>query len=333
MDSTTSHPSRRRAIGILAAAAGLPLLPFDSQAGRGAALVEWRGTALGAAASLLIHHHDQGEAQRAIKRAVAEVARLESLFSLYRRDSTLVRLNERGVLEAPPPELVDLLQACGEWHRITSGAFDPTVQPLWRLYAEHFSRGAGGVPGQHEIDDVLARVGYRHVLVNRDRIVFGRRGMSLTLNGIAQGYITDRVVSLLHSEGITQSFIDMGEGRAIGARPDGIPWRVMIADPVTPGQTVGHVPIVDRAIATSASNGFRFDADGRFNHLFDPRSGTCAVRYQCVTVVAPTATAADAFSTGCNLMSLTEIVAAVSERPELEVRLVTGHGELLSIRA
>ncbi|WP_119419707.1 FAD:protein FMN transferase [Desertibaculum subflavum] len=333
MDSATSHPSRRRAIGILAAAAGLPLLPLGAAAERGATLVEWRGTAMGAVASLLIHHHDRAEAQRFIGRAVAEVARLEAIFSLYRRDSALVRLNERGVLEAPPPELVALLQACGAWHQITGGAFDPTVQPLWRLYAEHFSRGAGGVPGQQQIDRMLGRIGFQHVLANRDRIVFARRGMALTLNGIAQGYITDRVVELLRVGGITQSFVDIGEGRAIGARPDGAPWQVAIADPVAPGQTIGRLPIVNRAVATSSASGFRFDMEGRFNHLLDPRSGACATRYRSVTVVASTATDADAFSTGCSLISRAEIEAVVRERPELEVRLVTGEGHMLTITA
>jgi thiamine biosynthesis lipoprotein len=333
MMTTASRLSRRRTIGILAAAAGLPLLPLGAVAGQGASLVEWRGTAMGAVASLLIHHHDRAEARRIIGRAVAEVARLEAVFSLYRRDSALVRLNGRGVLEAPPLEMVELLQACGEWHQITGGAFDPTVQPLWRLYAEHFSKAAGDGPVQAEIDGVLAHIGFQHVLANRDRIVFARRGMALTLNGIAQGYITDRIVALLRSEGITQSFVDMGEGRGIGARADGAPWQVAIADPLTPGQTIGRVPIVDRAIATSSGNGFRFDAGGRFNHLLDPRSGACAVRYRSVTVVAPTATAADAFSTGCNLMSLAEIESAVRERPELDVRLVTDRGEMLVVAA
>jgi thiamine biosynthesis lipoprotein len=333
MAKTSSSPTRRRVIGILAAAAGLPLLPHTASAGRGSELVEWRGTVMGAMARLLIHHHDRSEAQRIIDGALAEVARLEAVFSLYRQDSSLTQLNARSVLEAPPAELVDLLNECGEWHRLSQGAFDPTVQPLWRLYARHFAKADGRAPDQEAVTEALADVGFQNMLFNRDRIAFKRRGMALTLNGIAQGYITDRVVALLRAEGIGQSFVDMGEGRAIGAMPDEAPWQVTIPDPDAPARALGQVPLVNRAIATSAGAGFRFDAAGRFNHLLDPRSGASASRYRSVTVIAHTATAADAFSTASNLMSLAEIEAVVRLRPELEVRLVAGDNDMLTITA
>ena len=40
--------------------------------------------------------------------------------------------------------------------------------------------------------------------------------MGLTLNGINQGYATDRVVEILRSEGIEHSLVDMGESRGVG---------------------------------------------------------------------------------------------------------------------
>ena len=42
--------------------------------------------------------------------------------------------------------------------------------------------------------------------------------MGLTLNGIAQGYVTDRVVGILRAEGIDTRLVDMGEA-APWARP------------------------------------------------------------------------------------------------------------------
>ena len=88
--------SRRRAIGITAAAAGLHLLPFGT-AKAAAELVIWRGIAMGAAAQMQIHHTDRAAAERLIERSVAELRRLEGLFSLYRDDSALeqnpIRLN------------------------------------------------------------------------------------------------------------------------------------------------------------------------------------------------------------------------------------------------
>ena len=57
------------------------------------------------------------------------------------------------------------------------------------------------------------------------------RGMAVTLNGLAQGYVTDKLVELLRARGVAHSLVDMGEARAIGSHPDGRPWEIGIADP------------------------------------------------------------------------------------------------------
>jgi len=93
------HLTRRRAIGLLAAAAGLPLVLRASRAT--AEVVTWHGRALGAPATLILHHPDRAAAERLLARAALEVARLESIFSLYRADSALSELNRTGGIAAP----------------------------------------------------------------------------------------------------------------------------------------------------------------------------------------------------------------------------------------
>lgn len=301
--------SRRRFIGISAAATGLGLMPLAHADEAGAKIVTWRGVALGAVATIRIHHYDEVAARRLIARAIAEVQQLEGLFSLYRDDSVLVALNRRSILAAPPEPFVDLLERCLDYARLTDGAFDPTVQPLWTLYANHFSeRGADPFgPAEPAIAAALSRVGYRNLLVSRDRVALLKRGMSLTLNGIAQGFITDRVVDLLAAEGVESTLVDLGEIRGLGDHPDGRPWTVGIADPEQPGRTIAMLPLRNQAMATSGPYGFRFDPAGRFNHLFDPHTGRSALLYSSVTVVMPTATAADALATAFSFMPIDRI--------------------------
>ena len=132
--------TRRRVIGITAAAAGLSLVPLGRAGRAEASLVTWRGHAMGALASLQIHHTDRRLAERLVQRAVSEVRRLEELLSLYHDDSALVALNRSGVLLAPPEDLVRVLRECKHYWELTGGAFDPTVQALWALYRDHFSK-------------------------------------------------------------------------------------------------------------------------------------------------------------------------------------------------
>ena len=294
---------RRRFITITAAAAGLPLLSATG-ARAGTALRVWRGTALGAVATMQIHHPDPAIADRLIERSLVELARLEGVFSLYRTDSALTRLNRAGRLDDPPLDLVRLLTECQRFGQLTQGCFDVTVQPLWRLYAGHFARPDADPAGppQAAIDAVLALVGQAGVEVEPRRIGLARPGMQLTLNGIAQGYVTDRIVERLREAGIEHALVDLGEINAIGGHPDGGPWSVGLADPLDPDRIDSRIALRDRAVATSAGAGTLFDRAGRFNHIFDPADGRTSRRYRSIAVVAANATTADALSTAFALM-------------------------------
>lgn len=293
---------RRRAIRLMAAAAGglgLAALVGKASAGEAPPLARWRGTALGAEASIALYHPDPEAARRLIAAAVAEVRRLEGVFSLYRADSALSRLNRDGALDVPPMDLVQLMATAKSFAALTDGAFDPTVQPLWALYARHFrAPGADPAgPAPAAVAQALARVDWRALEVESDRIAFTRPGMAATLNGIAQGYITDRVADLLRARGMAHVLLDLGEIRGLGGHPAGRPWRVGIADPFDRARIARRLDLVDRAVASSAASGAVFEPSGRIHHLFDPRTGRSANRFAGVTVIAATATEADALST------------------------------------
>jgi thiamine biosynthesis lipoprotein len=321
--------TRRRMIAIVATAAGSALLTGGRSAQAGDA-VRWQGSALGAQVSIEIHHPDRAEAERLVGRCIQDVRRLERQFSLYRADSAICTLNRTGILVSPDADMVALLKTSLFFGDLTDGAFDPTVQPLWQLYAAHFSSerpDPEGPPAQL-LAETLAKVGRSGLLVSADRVALVKHGAGITLNGIAQGYATDRVVDRLRSAGLSTTLVDMGEIRAIGARPEGTPWRIGLADPDKPGVLTETVDIVDRAVATSAGAGFRFDSTGRFTHLFDPTTGRSPSLYRTVSVMAPMATEADALSTAFSLMPVSRIRDIVAVRPSVQARIVDAGGTL-----
>jgi FAD:protein FMN transferase len=316
--------TRRRFITISAAAAGLTLLSPRAWQAETPLMHVWRGTALGADAMLLLHHPDPVVAEALIQDSLAEVARLERQFSLYDPNSALVRLNREGALDDPPLDLLRIMNESARYHALTGGAFDVTVQPLWDLYAAHFERPdadpAGPPPSA--VAATLTRVGQRRVSLAAERISF-QPGTAVTLNGIGQGYITDRVVALLRARGIAHALVDMGETRAIGGHPDGGPWRVGLENPFAPGNFAEQIPLADHAVATSGGYGTLFDAAGRFNHIFDPSDGSTSHTFAAVSVIAPEATTADALSTAFSVMTLpriTEIVRSLGIEAHLALR-------------
>ncbi len=285
---------RRRFISIVAGAGlGLAMGP-TAAAGRA---YRWKGTALGAAAQIVLPREN---APDLVATALAEVARLERIFSLYRRDSALSKLNAAGQLSDPPPELLELLGMCRAVHRMTGGAFDPTIQPLWRLYAEAYSSGSR--PSQKDIDKALQSTGWDLLHFSPKEIGFHAAGCALSLNGIAQGYITDKVAQLLRAAGLSNVLVDMGEIVALGHRPDGSSWQVAVDNHI--GQRV--LPVSQGAIATSSSLGTAFDPAGTVGHILDPRTGKSASAWQHVTVTGPKAALADGISTGLCIMCESE---------------------------
>jgi len=321
--------TRRRFIAISAAAllpvaASFPAASVATPDPRRGAT--WRGVALGAAASIRIEGMDRHAADRVLRDCALEIERLEALFSLYRTDSALSRLNRSGRLDNPPADLLRLLSVADAVHRTTQGAFDPSVQPLWRLYAEHFNQSGGvavsGPEGQ-KIETVLRQVGFGKVAVSETGVRFDHQGMALTLNGIAQGYITDRVADLLRAHGLAHVLIDLGEIRALGTRGDGEAWQVGIAAGPNENRPVRTVDLAERAIATSATAGTVFDEGSHYGHILDPRTGYPAPVQRQISVIAANATLADAYSTAFCLLdpATCDRIAA-----DLDLRIIRREG-------
>ena len=313
-------PTRRRFLAVVAAAASLPFAALRAGA-ETAHLHRWSGIALGAAAEIVLYDPDAARARRLIARCVAEIDRLEDVFSLYRPESAISRLNREGRLEAPPLELVALLAEARSYSERTEGAFDVTVQPLWRLYAAHFARPGADPqgPGEPAHAKAQALVDYRAVEIEPAEVRFARPGMAITLNGIAQGYITDRVATLLQDAGMTDVLLDIGEVRALGRHPDGRPWHVGLRRAAEPETVARTVTLADRAVATSAGIASPFDESGRHHHLFDPATGRPAPAAGQVSVIAPRATMADALSTALAVSPPAQAAAHAARFPEIEV--------------
>jgi thiamine biosynthesis lipoprotein len=254
---------------------------------------------LGALSELTLWHPDAAFAQRTILRVRQEIDRLDRIFSLYRRDSEISRLNATGKQLKPSPELRTLVEEGRRLGELSGGAFDISVQPLWQLYEAHFwSRTAIQPDLAARARDVARNVvDFRAIESGAPAIAFARTGMAITLNGIAQGYISDAITDMLRNEGYESAVVDLGEYRTIGRHPDGHPWRVGIRDGKNVGSIDRVVDLEDMALAVSGGYGTTFEASGRCHHIFDPRTGASAIRLVDVAVIGPRATAADGLAT------------------------------------
>ncbi len=333
MTLNTSMPvTRRRCLGVMAAGVAAGLAPG---ALANIPLARWQGFALGGDVAITIRDPDRRRAVAAIKDFVADIARVEQIFSLHRPDSSLLQLNEAGYLDNPPSELVSVFRQAAEISAISEGAFDVTVQPLWngpnlRAIKEAFGRLARTPSGAIRLQRFYSRQGHggqfppppwvkelvdwRKLSIHDGRIHFLTPGMEATLDGIAQGYATDRIAERLRANGFPHVLVNLGEFRGLGEKAAAQPWQVGVAWPDREGiATV--LSLSERAVATSAQPPGLPTWRG---HLLDPKKGRPSRTWNSVSVVAPTALQADALSTA--------IAAAPADTADTILR--RGGGEL-----
>ncbi|MCM2281396.1 MAG: FAD:protein FMN transferase, partial [Bdellovibrionaceae bacterium] len=195
-------------------------------------------------------------------------------------------------------ELFDLLRFAREVNEATDGAFDPTFNAFWGLYS--FKPESKREPTDEEIQDRLPLVNFRNVILDStQRTVFLRKpGMKLGLGAIGQGYGVDQAVAELKTR-YAAGFVDgSGDTAFWGKKPNGELWVTAIRDPRDKTRDIGRVVGTDFAVTTAGDDEkFFMVGDRRVHHILDPKTGRSATASRQVTVIARTATEADAFDT------------------------------------
>ena len=284
------------------------------------------GRALGAAVSITVLHPDRPTALDALDAAFTELNQVDRLLSIYRTDSQVCRLNRNGFLDAPHPCLLEALRVARRVAQQTGGAFDVTVQPLWKVYER--AKREKRLPTDDEIRAARARVDWRRVHIAEHRIELRGEGTAITLNGLAQGYALDRVRAVLRRKAIHHALVDTGELGAIGQNAHGKPWRVGIQHPRQANAFVAVVQLDERCLATSGDYATTFTADRTANHLFEPSTGRSPHELSSVSIVAPKGVLADALATAVTVMGSQRGLQLIHNLPAVDGLLVSKTGEV-----
>lgn len=154
--------------------------------------------------------------------------------------------------------------------------------------------------------------------------------MALSFNGIAQGYITDRITDMLRNAGLEQALVDLGEIRALDTTRRRT-WQAGIRNPGDETAVLLNIELQNQALATSGGYGTHMDESGRFTHLFNPHTGSSSPRCRSVSVTAADAAVADALSTAFSVMDKTDVEKTAASLPGLKAWLVTATGRIETV--
>lgn len=244
----------------------------------------------------------------------AILVRIDRSLSGYNRNSLLSRHNA-GEEIVPDRYFAEVDSLSRVYRELTGGAFDAAAAPLFDVWGFGFT--ADSLPSPERVEAALELC---------------REGKKLNFNAIAQGYSCDAVASYLHSLGVRDMLVDIGEIYCEGLNPSGLGWSIGIDNPVdgneTPGADIRGVWTSDGGaygIVTSGNYRKFYVRDGRkYSHTIDPRSGYPVTHdLLSATIVAPTATEADALATYCMVIGTDAAREFVLSRPDIEACLIS----------
>lgn len=282
---------------------------------------------MGTLVSVTAVHESRDLAEDAIGRAFREMDRVVDLLNRYSPDSAVSALNDGGVLRGPPPELSRVMESALACHRVSGGAFDPTVQPLVDRFRATAVSSPAMPPSHREILELLELVDAGAVEISPRTIRLQKEGMGVTLDGIAKGYVVDRMAELLRESGLRDYLLNAGgDIRASGRREDGGTWRVGVQDPGKAGAFPDVIDLDGMAVATSGSYEIYFDPDRVHHHIVDAGSGSSPGQSRSVSVVAPTAMEADALATSVFLMEPRAGADFIDTLPRCACLVIDRHG-------
>ena len=270
---------------------------------------------------------------------------IDRSLSGYNRNSLLSSFNE-GKEIAPDQLFLDIYsRAYGIWEE-TGGVVDVASAPLFDIWG--FGFRSGEFPDEDTVAKAMKQSGMHRLrrdiravmtpdghLTGISLLSDGGEGPKLNYNAIAQGYSCDIVADYLHSIGVRDMMVDIGEIFCDGKNPSGKPWSLGIDKPVDGNNELGaelqgifRVPDGPHGVVTSGNYRKFYVKDGRkYAHTIDPRTGLpVSHNLLSATIVASDATTADAYATYCMVVGLEDAKAFIESRQDLEGCLIYDQG-------
>lgn len=263
----------------------------------------------------------ESKTREGFESAWREMDRLIAIFDRHQEGTAVSVLNKKGYLAAPSSEMLDVLGQSAHIHFLSEGSFDPTVLPLLQMIEESFEQ-TGNPPDRSALAEAAHLVDFKGVRFDKTGVNLGAMGRRISLDGVAKGYIVDKVGERLRQSGIENVLLNAGgDILALGRREGGKPWLVGIQDPFDSGKNIKVLGLSDQAVATSGSYEIFFDKRKVYHHLMNPATGESAHGQVSATVVTTTTAQADALATAAFVRP--EVLARVGGTEGL---IVDAHG-------
>ena len=254
--------------------------------------------AMGTPCDIQLFAYNEVQARHAVDAAIADVQRLEALYSRYRSTSLLSEINRVAAIGGSinvDDETASLLNYAVTCYEQSDGLFDITSGILRRAWKFDQDK----LPEQSLIDGLIDKVGWHKVVWKRPMLTFTVPGMEIDLGGVVKEYAVDRAASLCFGQGIKHGVINLGgDIKVIGPHADGSPWRVDIRHPRSKESLLDTLLLYEGALASSGDYERCILVNGvRYGHVLNPKTGWPVRHLAAVSVIGDFCVVAGSAST------------------------------------
>jgi FAD:protein FMN transferase len=291
------------------------------------------GQAMGTVIQVTLWHDDESAASKAAAAVFEEMQRLDREMTTWLPESEVSQINTAAGVSAVKvsDETFAVIERALEISRRSNGIFDITVgafKGLWKFDEDM----DGNLPPTAEVLVRRKLVNWRDVVIDKKRrtIQLRRKGMSITLGGIAKGYAVDKCVALLRQLGFVDFILQAGGDMYVSGKKETLPWVVGIRDPRGARDAMFAVaPIENHSFSTSGDYERGFVKDGvRYHHILDPRTAFPATASRSVTIMAKDAFTADAWSKVLFIMGWKKAMPLVEAMKDFEAVFVDSDNQV-----
>ncbi len=253
--------------------------------------------------------------------------RLDKLLSIKQPHSEITALNRvGGVVRLPiAADTHRILSLAKEYNAQTDGAFDITVAPLTYLWGFHGTNKPEKALSPELIESALRGIGNQFLIIDEHTARLGSPYTRLDVGGILQGYAVDISVLSMRRQGIPNVMVRLGDqARCLGTAGTETPWSIDISNPHDSSQLLATLTLTNgQASATSSFGNNSIVLNGeRYAHIVDPRTGWPIKGMASTTVIAPTATMADALATALFVAGMKECQRILDRYPRCDALLI-----------
>lgn len=249
-------------------------------------------------------------AKKAIDEAIVKINEIENKMSVNIAASDINKINENaGIKETKvSEETFSVVKKAVEYSELTEGAFDPTIEPIVKLWGIGTERAR--VPANQEISKAVGLINYKDINLDNENlsIKINKKNQAIDLGGIAKGYAADEINKIFTQNNIKHAFVSLGGNVFVkGNKTDGQKWNVGIQDPFKErNEYIGIVSVANKSIVTSGNYERYFIKDGiRYHHIFDPSTGYPSENgVVSVTIISDKSIDGDALSTSMYILGV-----------------------------